>query len=79
MNGIKFPATFNIPIRSPKIIKENDFTFGMVARGIKEKGWKECILAFLKLVEKKNNLETNLILVGGGNYLEELKTKLFKI
>jgi len=45
--------------------------FGMVSRGIPEKGWERCIEAFNKL----NMSNTDLVLVGGGEYIESLKQK----
>ncbi len=64
-NGIKKPMTHRHHL-------ENDaFIFGMVARGIKEKGWEHCIKAFKKLEFEK----ARLILVGGGGYIEDLKAK----
>ncbi len=47
------------------------FVFGMVARGIPEKGWQICIDAFLTL--KHPNL--SLILVGQSDYIKALKEK----
>jgi len=52
-------------------IEENDFVFGMVARGIQEKGWKYAIEAFRKI-----NSNTHLILVGKGDYLDNLQVEL---
>ena len=74
MNGINIPLeNYSLPKGYPSI--DDSLIFGMVARGIKEKGWEDCILAFLKLVEKDNSLKTDLILVGSGKYLDKLKTK----
>jgi glycosyltransferase involved in cell wall biosynthesis len=50
-------------------ISKNCFVVGMVARGIKEKGWFELISAFLKA----SLPDSVLLLVGGGNYIEDLK------
>ena len=47
------------------------FYFGMIARGISEKGWEDAILAFLKLNDPRNRL----LLYGEGDYLEQLKRK----
>jgi L-malate glycosyltransferase len=49
-----------------------DFTFGMVARGIKEKGWQIAIDAFLKV--QQSFPQTKLILVGDSDYIKELKS-----
>lgn len=50
-------------------IPENDFVFGMVSRGIAEKGWQIAIDAFLQL----NKQGTHLVLVGESDYLRSLK------
>ncbi|HXS36858.1 MAG TPA: glycosyltransferase family 4 protein [Flavipsychrobacter sp.] len=52
-------------------IGSSDFVFGMVSRGIPEKGWEEAIQALLQL----NNEQAHLILVGNSNYLQTLKNK----
>lgn len=49
-------------------IPENDFVFGMVSRGIAEKGWEVAIEAFLKL----NAPNTHLVLVGESEYMRAL-------
>jgi glycosyltransferase involved in cell wall biosynthesis len=46
--------------------------FGMVARGIPEKGWEEAILAF-KRAEKEISAPIYLILVGDSEHLQHLK------
>lgn len=52
-------------------IAEDDFVFGMVSRGIPEKGWQVAIDAFLHL----NNTSTHLVLTGSGDYITSLKDK----
>ena len=47
--------------------------FGMVARGIREKGWHHAINSFLELEGRYQEL--HLVLVGESNYLSELKDK----
>lgn len=54
--------------RSDLGIAKDDFVFGMVSRGIEEKGWERAIQSFLKL-SKPN---AYLVLVGGGAYLDQL-------
>lgn len=49
-------------------IQEGEMVFGMVARGIKEKGWREAIEAF-KLLDGNHHL----ILVGDSDYLQRIK------
>lgn len=56
--------------RSELNIDKTDFVFGMVARDIPEKGWQSAIDAFLVL-EK----HAQLVLVGGGRYLDSLKSQ----
>lgn len=55
-------------------IKEDDFVFGLVARAIPEKGYEEAILA-LQSLNKKSKKKAHLILVGGSQYVDDLKTK----
>lgn len=52
-------------------IAEGDFIFGMVSRGIAEKGWQVAIDAFLQL----NNPTSHLVLTGSGDYISSLKEK----
>lgn len=52
-------------------IKEGDFVFGMVSRGIAEKGWQTAIDAFLET----GNTNAHLVLVGNSEYLNGLSTK----
>lgn len=60
------------PVSSVPQIEKKDgvFTFGMVARGIEQKGWQLLIDAFLKFP-----VNTNLLLVGGSEYVDGLKLK----
>lgn len=55
-------------------ISTQALVFGMVARGIEEKGWHEAIQAFLLLI-KDTSVAGHLILVGESDYLTELKNK----
>lgn len=61
-------------------INSHDFVFGMVARGIKEKGWEIAAAAFKELQKKELQKETgrriHLIFIGDSSYLHELKKKL---
>lgn len=52
-------------------IKESDFVFGMVSRGIAEKGWQVAIDAFREI----NNSDAHLVLTGESEYLSSLKEK----
>lgn len=53
------------------IPKEN-FVIGMVARGIVEKGWDILVSVFIKM----NIKDTWLVLVGDGEYIQQLKTEI---
>jgi len=64
------------PVSSPQNratlgIKKNDFVFGMVGRGIKEKGWEIAIKAFKNI----SSNDRHLILVGDSEYLRDCKKK----
>ena len=55
-------------------IEKDSFVFGMVARGIKQKGFGEAVEAFIKMKEKYQH-KTNLVLIGNGTFIDELKNK----
>lgn len=59
----------NAPLRDKLGIKPSDFVFGMVSRGLPEKGWEVAIKAFLQL----DNPATHLVLVGDSEHLQQLK------
>jgi glycosyltransferase involved in cell wall biosynthesis len=71
-NGIKREVIDFGNFRKDHGIPDDTFVFGMVSRGIPEKGWRFAIESFLKLKSEaaKKNL---LVLVGGSSYLDELK------
>jgi glycosyltransferase involved in cell wall biosynthesis len=52
-------------------IPDSSFVYILVARGVKEKGWREAIEAFGQL--RKSQPDTTLLLVGEGEFLEQLK------
>lgn len=55
---------------------DHPFVFGMVSRGNEaEKGWNEAVEAF-QSVRSILRERVHLLLVGGGNVIDELKTKL---
>ena len=56
-------------------ISRDALVFGMVARGIAEKGWIEAVEAF-KIVLAKVKKDVHFILVGSGPCLSELETSL---
>lgn len=51
------------------------FVFGMVSRGIEEKGWMEALQAF-EIVHAKFPGDVRLAFVGGGRYMQELATRV---
>lgn len=51
------------------------FVFGIAARGIPSKGWGEVLEAFTQSFDQFPE-GTHLMLVGGGDYLEELKARM---
>ncbi len=68
-NGYESNAELKMGKRTLLKIPENAFVFGMVSRGIPEKGWERAIQAFENL---KNN-SCHLILVGDSVHLQTLK------
>lgn len=58
-------------VRQQLNIPETDFVYGMVSRGIPEKGWQTAIDAFIL----NNKPNTHLVLTGSGEYLTELSKK----
>lgn len=73
-NGITLQkVSFNLDPRKQLNIPDNAFVFGLVGRGIKEKGWSEAIEAFSKAISLGNFTEIHMILVGEGEYLEGLR------
>jgi len=55
-----------------KAFTQNEFVFGMIARGEKEKGWQVLIDVFNKLP-----VQSKLILAGESKYLDALRQKYF--
>ncbi|TMI98244.1 MAG: glycosyltransferase family 4 protein [Bacteroidetes bacterium] len=73
-NGIKREEMSVGDFRKDHGISDDTFVFGMVSRGIPEKGWKFAIESFLKL-KSETSKKTLLVLVGGSMYLDELKER----
>jgi glycosyltransferase involved in cell wall biosynthesis len=69
-NGVEIEPVGSVSPSRVEFAKK-DFVFGMVARGIKEKGWEEAIKSFIKL----HVPGLQLVLVGKSAYLDELKKK----
>lgn len=64
--------SFQARSRSELQIESKSIVFGMVARGIEEKGWRFAIDAFNKL----KNPNCHLLLVGEGEYLRLLRDEI---
>jgi len=75
LNGIRVDALPEpVAMRTKLGIDARAFVFGMVARGIPEKGWEVAILAFQEL-QRRSPREVQLVLVGGSAYVDELRTQ----
>lgn len=76
-NGVAKPDCTHIPKTARERLKiaPVDFVFGMVARGIPEKGWAEAIEAF-KQVRSQTQKPIHLVLVGASEYLDSLQQSL---
>lgn len=72
-NGFPSVAITHAHTRQESGISEHAKVFGMVARGIEEKGWRMAIEAFL-LNEKRTDKELWLILIGDSAFVQTLKT-----
>ena len=53
-------------------IEEDAFVFGLVARGIKEKGFGEAAEAFVRMKDSVNK-NIHLVLIGNGEFIDQLK------
>lgn len=67
----RFSPAGQLPSRMQLGIGEHDFVFGMVARGIAEKGWQYALDSFLELSAKFPH--AHLLLLGSSEYLDELR------
>ena len=54
-------------------IAPDAFVYGLVARGIPEKGWKEALLAFSRICQARPGSDLHLIFVGQSKFLHGLK------
>lgn len=70
-NGFSGKFSSVLPERSQLGISANAMVFGMVARGIEQKGWAYAIRSFKALSEKY--LQAHLVLVGQSEYLSRLE------
>ena len=70
-----FDGHFSVPEQLPTRVQldigAHDIVFGMVARGIAEKGWSYALSSFEQISAAYPN--THLVLVGSSDYLNELK------
>ncbi|MBS1588537.1 MAG: glycosyltransferase family 4 protein [Bacteroidetes bacterium] len=62
---------YPLPENKEPLHKHGNFTFGMIARGIPEKGWEQAIQAFTRI----KNQEARLLFFGESDYLNDLKSK----
>jgi glycosyltransferase involved in cell wall biosynthesis len=62
---------YALPDKTFPETERNFFTFGMIARGIPEKGWEPAIQAFLKIKDE----HIRLMLYGESAYLDALRKK----
>jgi glycosyltransferase involved in cell wall biosynthesis len=70
-NPSMFDTSSNIS-RKELQIPESAFVFIQVARGTKDKGWKETIDAY-NIIKARTKIPVRLLLVGDGDFLRELK------
>jgi glycosyltransferase involved in cell wall biosynthesis len=68
----QFSVASALPTRAQLGIGAEDKVFGMVARGIPQKGWQYAIDSFKKI--SKEFPQAHLILVGSSEYLSELQS-----
>ncbi len=61
-----------IAVKESLNMEQDSFVFGLVARGIKEKGFGEAVEAF-KILKKQTKRNIDLVLVGNGPYIDGLK------
>jgi glycosyltransferase involved in cell wall biosynthesis len=66
----RFSASSQLPERAQLGIAEQDTVFGMVARGIPEKGWAYALASFEEV--NARHPDSHLLLVGASEYLQEL-------
>lgn len=67
----RFSGPDQLPTRAQLGIGEHDIVFGMVARGIPEKGWHYALHSFDEV--SQHFPQAHLILVGASAYLDELR------
>jgi glycosyltransferase involved in cell wall biosynthesis len=70
----RFSQATQLPSRAQLGIEAQDLVFGMVARGIPEKGWQYAIDSFEAVQARYAN--SHLLLVGASDYLTDLASKV---
>lgn len=70
-NGFEGKFSDKLPTRAQLGIAEQDLVFGMVARGIPQKGWQYALDSFAAL--SPEFAQAHLVLVGSSDYLDELR------
>lgn len=64
------------PTDVPRALPQDGvFTFGLVSRGVAEKGWSEALSAF-RLLRQQTTRPIRLLLVGGSDYLDAMARDL---
>lgn len=74
-NGFRtftIPYGYDRPVVRETERKDSTFTFGMVARGVPEKGWAEAVAA-ARLARSRLDQPIRLVLVGEGPAIDELR------
>lgn len=70
-NGFEGRFSAQLPARTQLGIGEGDLVFGMVARGIPQKGWQYALDSFAEL--SATEPRAHLVLVGSSEYLNQLQ------
>lgn len=72
MRTFTIPYGYDQPAAIPAAAKDSTFTFGLVARGVPEKGWGEAVSA-ARLAGARLEQPIRLVLVGEGPCIDELR------
>lgn len=73
-NGVVTNSIYTAAAMRKKLgISADAFVLGMVARGRPDKGWQQAIDAFRKLRDQPQHRPLRLVLVGGSDYIAELR------
>ncbi|WP_216726705.1 glycosyltransferase family 4 protein [Hymenobacter siberiensis] len=74
-NGVVTKPYVAADVRRALGISPEAFVFGMVARGIAEKGWEYAVQAFRTVRALAQERPVRLVLVGGSDYLKQLQAE----